>query len=140
MNAPLRTTSRTLATDASAALRQLPSYIVAAADRCGVEIVWNKEGFGILYDDEVFSTTSNPEEIFRWLSAFELGNDAIRNGVFAELVAAEQIIQTMAAQMTDKQKLAAAESLVSAGFPFEDASRCKQRRAAIAAARKAGAE
>lgn len=56
-----------------------------------------------------------------------------------ELVAAEQIIQTLSAQMTDAQRLAASESLAVIGFPVEGTARCQPRRSAIAAARKAGA-
>lgn len=139
MNAPLRTTSPTLTLPAQAAFAQIPEVSKAQAERLGVEILWNEDGFGLYARMDMLAEKLNAHEVQVWLDGFDCGGDNIPADLLVELVAAEQIIQIMGAQMTDAQRLAASESLVAIGFPVEGSARCQPRRAAIAAARKAGA-
>lgn len=141
MNAPLRTTitSTLTASALKAAFAQIPEETKAQAARLGIEILWNDDGFGMWVEGDTISGNLTAEEVQIWLNGFDCGHDSVDvSGLLSELVAAEQIIQTMGAQMSDAQRLAACESLIAVGFPVDGAARCQPRRAAIAAARKAG--
>jgi hypothetical protein len=136
MNAPLR--APTLPLPAQAAFAQIPEVSKAQAERLGIQLLWNEDGFGLYAQMDMLAEKLNAHEVQVWLDGFDCcGNsDSIPADLLAELVAAEQIIQTLSAQMTDAQRLAASESLVSVGFPADGAARCQPRRAAIAEARK----
>jgi hypothetical protein len=119
------------------AFEQIPELTWSQAERLKVGIFWRDDGFGLCYRNDALAHKLTSKEVEAWLDGFDCGVDdaEIPDDLLAQLVVAEQVIMAMAAQMTDEQKSAAMESTSAAGLPDDTGTR---RRAAIAAARKAG--
>ena len=114
----------------------LPKSTIDLATLLGFEIGVRESGFVIVQNGDVFYDDYKPCEVDAFLSGYLNGrDDAPITSALDELVLAEQIIQTLTAQLSDAQRDAATASLVACGFPVNDATRCVPRLAAIAAAR-----
>lgn len=131
---------------ANADFTLLGNNAINMADELKMDIIGFPGGlFSAYKDGDFLSPECNAVELERWLYGYfngkednEITNQLNRARlVLDELVKAEQIIQTMTAQMTDTQKQAAIESLIACGFPISDALRCLERGAIIVAARDA---
>jgi hypothetical protein len=102
----------------------LSNYASQLARTLGMDIVSFPEGFTAVKDGEVISGEYNSKELEAWFNGYESGKDDIEIAVrladaklvLAELVKAEQVIQSMMAAMTDTQKQTVANSLCVVGI------------------------
>jgi len=137
-------TNPTNATTSAACLdfSLLSNYAKQLAKTLGMDIVSFPGGFAAVKDGDILCDECSSNALEHWFNGYESGKDDSEIAdqldhaklVLAELVKAEQIIQTLSAQMSDAQKLAATESLIACGYPISGAARCQERRALIAAA------
>ena len=141
-------TSQTNATATTACVdfSLLSNYAKQLAKTLGMDIILFPGGFAAVKDGDILCDECSSNALEHWFNGYESGKDDIEivdqldhaKLVLVELVKAEQIIQTLSAQMSDAQKLAATESLIACGYPISGAARCQERMALIATAHQVG--
>lgn len=115
------------------------------AAKLGITIVGNAKAFNAYKDGDFISPDCTPDELLAWLAGYEAGKDDSLIVEQIEQVApllgevgkAEIVIQVLMAQMSKKQRAAAAGALQVAGFSFADPTRMKARQAVVVAAQSA---
>ena len=142
----MNTQTNASATKACLDFSLISNYAKQLAKTLGMDIVSFPDGFAAVKDGDVLCEECTAKDLEHWFNGYESGKYDIEIAnqldhaklVLDELVRAEQIIQTLSAQMSDAQKLAATESLIACGYPVAGAARCQERRALIATAHQVG--
>jgi len=115
------------------------------AAKLGITIVGCAKAFNAYKDGDIISPDCTPDELLAWLSGYDAGKDdpVIIEQIeqvaplLGEVGKAEIVIQVLMAQMSTKQRKAAAGALQVAGFSFADPIRMKARQAVVSDARSA---
>lgn len=116
----------------------LPDKLKAMAAKAGVEIVACDKSFGMVYGGDLISDDITLDQLDNFLQGCLVGQDHFDvPALVEELAKAEQIIQTLTANMSDGQRTKATNSLEAVGFPMRHAMRCRERHDLIAATRQA---
>lgn len=115
----------------------IPESTLKLAAGLGMEIIVANNSFGIIRDGSVALDGLTAADIEYNLMGYLAGREHFDvPALVDELAKAEQIIQTLTANMSDGQRTKATNSLEAVGFPMRHAMRCKERQALIAAARE----
>jgi hypothetical protein len=118
----------------------LSNYAKQLAKTLGMEIVSFPGGFAAIKDGDILCDECSSNALERWLNGYESGKEDVEIAVrlddaklvLAELVKAEQVIQSMMAAMTDTQKQTVANSLCAVGLGgAQSACRSSERQAVI---------
>ena len=102
----------------------LSNYARQLAETLGMDIVSFPGGFAAVKHGDILCDECSSNALEHWLNGYESGKEDIeiavrRDGaklVLAELIKAEQVIQSMMAAMTDAQKQTVANSLCAVGI------------------------
>lgn len=114
----------------------LPESLKVLAAKADAEIVASSSTFGVVVGGDLLAHDFTVDQLDNFLQGYVYGQDRYDvPGLVSELAKAEQIIQTLTANMSDGQRTKAANSLEAAGFPPRHTSRCKERQELIAEVR-----
>ena len=102
----------------------LSNYAKQLAKTLGMEIVSFPGGFAAAKDGDILCDECSCNALEHWFNGYESGKEDVEIAVrlddaklvLAELVKAEQVIQSMMAAMTDTQKQTVANSLCAVGI------------------------
>ncbi|MET3132890.1 hypothetical protein AAKU55_003171 [Oxalobacteraceae bacterium GrIS 1.11] len=114
----------------------LPANMEVMAKKAGAKIVVCDKTYGLICGGDLISDSLTLDHLDNFLQGLIVGQDRFDvPALVDELAKAEQIIQTLTANMSDGQRTKAAHSLEAVGFPVRHATRCKERQEFISEVR-----